>query len=436
MRIGWTTMNNQINDLLEFLADSPTPFHAVKNISRRLEETGFERLEEAKTWYVEQPGNYYVIRNDSSLIAMRLDRVSGDAGFRMVGAHTDSPCLKVKPHATQCRNGYVMLAVEVYGGALLNPWFDRDLGLAGRISIKTSTGAITSRLLRTDRPVAFIPSLAIHLDRSANEGRNIDRQKHLPAVLMRTDADQHDFEGLLKTWLIEDDPELDIDSILSFELSLYDCQQPALVGLGDEFIVSARLDNLLSCHAATEALIASTGPVNRMIVLNDHEEVGSASTSGAAGPFLESVLSRLCKDHEILGRSLEHSMLVSADNAHAVHPNYADRHEPDHRPLMNAGPVIKINHNQNYATNSESEALFRIVCESNDIDCQSFVMRSDLGCGSTIGPITATRVGVRTVDIGVAQLGMHSVRELAGVKDQVDLSHALRGFFDYSDWPF
>ncbi|MYB34880.1 MAG: M18 family aminopeptidase [Gammaproteobacteria bacterium] len=429
-------MNNQINDLLGFLADSPTPFHAVKNISRRLEGAGFKRLEEAKAWDIKQPGNYYVVRNDSSLIAMRLDQVSGDAGFRMVGAHTDSPCLKVKPRATQCRDGYVMLAVEVYGGALLNPWFDRDLGLAGRINIKTSTGAITSRLLRTDRPVAFIPSLAIHLDRSANEGRNIDRQKHLPAVLMRTDEDQHDFEDLLKTWLTKEEPELDIASILSFELSLHDCQQPALVGLHDEFIASARLDNLLSCHAATEALIASTGPVNRMIVLNDHEEVGSASTSGAAGPFLESVLSRLCRDHEILGRSLERSMLISADNAHAVHPNYADRHEPDHRPLMNAGPVIKINHNQNYATNSESEALFRVVCESNNINYQSFVMRSDLGCGSTIGPITATRVGVRTVDIGVAQLGMHSIRELAGVKDQVDLAHVLRGFFDYPDWPF
>ncbi len=429
-------MNNQINDLLGFLADSPTPFHAVKNISRRLEGAGFERLEEAKAWKIEQPGNYYVTRNDSSLIAMRLDQVSGDAGFRMVGAHTDSPCLKVKPHATQCRNGCVMLAVEVYGGALLNPWFDRDLGLAGRINIKTSAGAMTSRLLRTGRPVAFIPSLAIHLDRSANEGRSIDRQNHLPAVLMRTDEDQHDFGGLLKMWLIEEEPGLDIDSILSFELSLYDCQQPALVGLHDEFIASARLDNLLSCHAATEALISSTSHANRMVVLNDHEEVGSASTSGAAGPFLESVLSRLCNDHETLGRSLEHSMLISADNAHAVHPNYADRHEPDHRPLMNAGPVIKINHNQNYATNSEGEALFRVVCEANGIDYQSFVMRSDLGCGSTIGPITATRIGVRTVDIGVAQLGMHSIRELAGVRDQVDLAHVLRGFFNYPDWPF
>lgn len=429
-------MDNQTKDLLGFLADSPTPFHAVKEISRRLELAGFKRLEEAQAWNIEKPGDYYVTRNGSSLIAMRLDQVRGDAGFRMVGAHTDSPCLKVKPHATQCHDGYVMLAVEVYGGALLSPWFDRDLGLAGRVNFKTSSGAITSGLLRTEGPVGFIPSLAIHLDRTANEGRSIDRQKHLPAVLMRTDEDHHDFEDLLKTWLIQENPGLDFDSILSFELSLFDCQSPALVGVHDEFIASARLDNLLSCHAATEALIASAGPVNRMIILNDHEEVGSASAGGAAGPFLESVLSRLCRDHEILSRSLEHSMLISADNAHAVHPNYADRHEPNHRPLMNAGPVIKINHNQNYATNSESEALFRMVCEANDINVQSFVTRSDLACGTTIGPITATRVGIRTVDIGVPQLGMHSIRELAGIGDQVDLVNVLRGFFDYPDWPF
>ncbi len=429
-------MHDQIKDLLDFLDKSPTPFHAVENITRRLESAGFERLEEGKAWNTGQPGNYFVTRNDSSLIAMRLNQVSGDEGFRMVGAHTDSPCLKVKPQATQCRDGYVMLAVEVYGGALLNPWFDRDLGLAGRINIKTSSGTILSRLVRTNNPVAFIPSLAIHLDRKANEERSINRQKHLPAVLMRTDADHHDFGDLLKQWLIQEDPELDIDGILSFELSLYDCQPPAVLGLNNEFIASARLDNLLSCHAATEALITSTNGVNRMIVLNDHEEVGSASTSGAAGPFLESVLSRVCKDHEILSRSLQHSMLVSADNAHAVHPNYADRHEPDHRPLINGGPVIKINHNQSYATNSESEALVRLLCEANGVNVQSFVSRSDLGCGTTIGPITATRVGVRTVDIGVPQLGMHSIRELAGVQDQIDLVDVLRGFLDYSNWPF
>ncbi|MCY4274753.1 MAG: M18 family aminopeptidase [Gammaproteobacteria bacterium] len=429
-------MNEQIKNLLGFLAKSPTPFHAVENIAIRLESAGFERLEEAKAWNTVQSGNYYVTRNDSSLIAMRLEQVGGDTGFRIVGAHTDSPCLKVKPQATQCRDGYVMLAVEVYGGALLNPWFDRDLGLAGRINIKTLSGSIQSRLLRINHPVAFIPSLAIHLDRNANEDRSINRQKHLPAVLMRTNEDQHDFADILKNWLVRDDPELEIDHILSFELSLFDCQPPALIGLHGEFIASARLDNLLSCHAATEALIASKNDANKLIVLNDHEEVGSASMSGAAGPFLESVLSRLCKDNEILTRSLQHSMLVSADNAHAVHPNYADRHEPDHRPLINTGPVIKINHNQNYATNSESEALLRVVCEANDINVQSFVTRSDLGCGSTIGPITATRIGVRTVDIGVPQLGMHSIRELAGVQDQIDLVHVLRGFFDHANWPF
>lgn len=425
-----------MQNLLDFIADSPTPFHAVANISRRLESAGFRRLEEGEAWQIAEPGDYFVTRNDSSLIAMRLDRISGETGFRMIGAHTDSPCLKIKPNAANCSNGYVTLAVEVYGGALLNPWFDRDLGVAGRVTVKTASGAMTSLLLRIDEPVAFIPSLAIHLDRKANEQKSVDRQKHLPAVMLRSDDGEYDFHALLKSWLCRAYPELDIDRILSFELSLYDCQPPAAVGLGGEFIASARLDNLLSCHGAVEALLSAGGQANRLIVLNDHEEVGSASSSGAAGPFLASVLARLCRDEETLSRSLEHSMLVSADNAHGVHPNFAERHEPGHRPLINEGPVIKINHNQNYATNSESEALFRAVCELNDIKHQSFVVRSDLGCGSTIGPITATRVGVRTVDVGVPQLGMHSIRELAGLKDQQYLADALRGFFEYPDWPF
>ena len=429
-------MNDYTDKLLSFLAASPTPFHAVLNISRRLEAAGFRRLDEGQAWDVKEPGDYYVTRNDSSLIAMRLDRVAGDTGFRIVGAHTDSPCLKIKPQATQCRDGYVMLAVEVYGGALLHPWFDRDLGLAGRVTFKSGSGSIESRLLRSESPAAFIPSLAIHLDRTANEGRSVDRQKHLPAVLLRCDDEHFDFEEFLKNWIKQDDPGLEIASILSFELSLFDCQHPARVGIDGEFIASSRLDNLLSCHGAVEALIVSKRNANRLVVLNDHEEVGSASLSGAAGSFLASVLARLCRDQESLSCSLEHSMLISADNAHGVHPNYADRHEPDHRPLINEGPVIKVNHNQNYATNSESEALFRVVCEENGIKHQSFVMRSDLGCGSTIGPITATRIGVRTVDVGVPQLGMHSIREFAGVKDQQYLHDALRGFFEYSDWPF
>lgn len=428
-------MNEQTN-LLNFIAASPTPFHAVANISKRLDLANFRQLDEGQAWTIEEPGDYYVIRNDSSLIAMRLDRVADGAGFRMVGGHTDSPCLKVKPYAVDCRNGYAMLAVEVYGGVLLNPWFDRDLGLAGRVNFKTDSGSILSRLVRSEGAVAYIPSLAIHLDRTANDGRAVDRQQHLPAILMRSDDARYDFEELLQSWLRRDDPSLDIDHILSFELSLFDCQPPAQIGIGGEFIAAARLDNLLSCHGAIEALLSSKRNDNRLVVLNDHEEVGSGSTSGAAGSFLASVLARLCKDQENLSRSLEHSMMVSADNAHGVHPNFADRHEPDHRPLLNEGPVIKINHNQHYATNSESEALFRAICEEHGIKHQSFVMRSDLGCGSTIGPITATRIGVRTVDIGVPQLGMHSIREFAGAKDQQYLVDALCGFFDYSNWPF
>ena len=224
--------------------------------------------------------------------------------------------------------------------------------------------------------------------------------------------------------------------VLGFELSLYDRQPAAVVGLEEEFIASARLDNLLSCFAATEALIGSSARTNALIVLSDHEEVGSSSASGADGTFLRDVLGRVCGDTGTLARAVSHSMLVSVDNAHGVHPNYPDKHEPAHRPMINAGPVIKINHNQRYATNSETEALFRHVCEQGGVPVQSIVVRSDMGCGTTIGPITATRLGVRTVDVGIPQLGMHSIRELAGVEDQDFLVRALAGFFGCSPWPF
>ena len=373
-------------------------------------------------------------RNDSSLIAFNWSG-SADHGFRMVGAHTDSPCLKVKPEAISESEGYARLALEVYGGALLAPWFDRDLGLAGRVTYRDREGRIGNALVDFDRPVAFIPSLAIHLDRGVNESRSINRQNDLPALLCTMRDGEPGFPALLEKQL-ESQGTGGVSRILGFELSLYDRQPAAVVGLGEEFIASARLDNLLSCFAAAEALIASSTRTNALIVLSDHEEVGSGSASGAEGPFLRDVLGRICGDGQALSRAVSRSMLVSADNAHGVHPNFPDKHEPAHRPRINAGPVIKINHNQRYATNSETEALFRHVCEESEVPVQTIVVRSDMGCGSTIGPVTAARLGVRTVDIGIPQLGMHSIRELAGVKDQDFLVRALEGFFGCSPWPF
>jgi len=429
-------MAQSIQPLLQFLDASPTPFHAVANIAARLRAAGYAAVAERERWRPAAAGKYYFTRNDSSLVAVNLHRPPAECGFRLVGAHTDSPCLKVKPNAVTHNNGYAKLAVEVYGGALLNPWFDRGLGLAGRVTVRTAAGRIENRLINFARPLAFIPSLAIHLDRDANHNRSINKQKELPAVLCRVSKRAPDFQQLLRAQLARQYRRLPVDAVLAFELCLYDCQAAEMVGLKNEFIASARLDNLLSCHAGLQALLAAGKKANNILVLNDHEEVGSVSASGADGPFLHAVLRRLCADEPSLDRALSRSMMVSADNAHGVHPNYAHKHEPHHQPLLNAGPVIKVNSNQHYATNSETAAVFRQVCERAGLPFQTVVVRSDLACGSTIGPITAARLGIRTVDIGVPQLGMHSVRELAGVKDQHILTAALKGFYEIADWPF
>ena len=429
-------MSSSTDKLLRFLSQSPTPYHAVSNVVSRLQTAGFQPLYEGDGWGKLKSGRYYVTRNDSSLIAFAIGSSVEKKGFRLVGAHTDSPCLKVKPKETNESVGYLRLALDVYGGVLLAPWFDRDLGMAGRVSYADKKGAMHNCLINFDHAIAFIPSLAIHLDRGVNDNRSINKQNDLPAVLCRVSDDMPEFDDLLKEQIRKQHKIKNVERILGHELSLYDLQPAATVGLRGEFIASARLDNLLSCHAAIEALLDADDTGNSVVVLNDHEEVGSGSTSGAEGPFLLSTLARICGDEDRLQRALSHSMLISADNAHGVHPNFVDRHEPNHHPMINDGPVIKINHNQRYATNSETEALFRHVCESNDLPVQTVVVRTDMGCGSTIGPITATRLGVRTVDIGVPQLGMHSIRELAGKEDQQTLTRALQCFFEFSPWPF
>ena len=428
-------MPQSITPLLEFIDASPSPFHAVANVAARLRAGGYAAVDERDSWDAALPDKHFFTRNDSSLVAVVRGGAPGEHGFRLVGAHTDSPCLKVKPNALAHNHGYAQLAVEVYGGALLNPWFDRGLGLAGRLTLQTE-GRIENRLVNIARPIAFIPSLAIHLDRDANDNRSINRQTELPPLLCRVSANTPDFERLLRAQLARQYPSLAVDAVLAFELCLYDCQAAEAVGLEGEFIAGARLDNLLSCYAGMEALLAARGGHNCVLALNDHEEVGSASSSGAEGPFLHSVLRRQCGDEAALATALSRSMLVSADNAHGVHPNYANKHEPNHRPLLNAGPVIKVNSNQRYATNSETAAVFRQVCERAGLPVQTVVVRSDMACGTTIGPITAARLGLRTVDIGAPQLGMHSIRELAGAQDQHTLLAALKGFYEFDGWPF
>jgi len=423
-----TSIENMfIRGLLNFLKASPTPFHAVQNMAQQLNAQGFQILKESESWNLVSGGKYVVVRNDSSLVAFIKGKQSSvERGIRLVGAHTDSPCLKVKPNPELNNKGYFQLGVEVYGGVLLNPWFDRDLSLAGRISYVDKNGSLASALVDFEKPLAVIPSLAIHLDRDANSSRTINAQNHLPPVLMRAEGKQ-DFRAWLKQTISAAMPE--VAKILDYELSFYDTQPPAVVGFHGEFIASARLDNLLSCYIGLQALLAAGSAENSVLVCNDHEEVGSQSASGAEGPLLKTVLERWMPEIEERARALDASYMISTDNAHGVHPNYPDKHDANHGPLLNAGPVIKVNANQRYASNSETQALFRHLCEKENIPVQSFVVRSDMACGSTIGPITAAALGVKTVDVGIPQLAMHSVRELCGIQDPEYLYRVLRRHF-------
>lgn len=421
-----------LDRLCAFLQASPTPWHATRDMALRLEEAGYQRLQETASWQLEASRRYYVTRNDSSIIAFQLPEGGALKDLRMVGAHTDSPGLRLKPNATQRSAGWLQLGIEVYGGALLAPWFDRDLGIAGRVHLRQPDGRLTSVLLDVAEPVAILPSLAIHLDREANNGRAINPQTQMAPVLMQDD--QQDLNSLLQAW-IQAQHAIENPDIVDFELSFYDLQAPSLIGVEQSLLASARLDNLLSCFIGLEALLANDGQQGALLVANDHEEVGSASACGAQGPFLGDVLNRLNAQlgggsEESLIQLVQSSCMVSCDNAHALHPNFRDKHDEQHGPLINAGPVIKVNANQRYATNSATSALFRDLCREADVPVQVFVTRADMGCGSTIGPITATQVGVPTVDVGVPQWAMHSIRETAGSQDVEYLVRALTAFYN------
>ncbi|MBW2939558.1 M18 family aminopeptidase [Zhongshania aquimaris] len=421
-------MNLFNKNLRTFLDASPTPFHAVEEMRVRLLNAGYIALNERDDWKLEAGKGYYLIRNGSSIVAFHCGKNPiQERGWRMVGAHTDSPNLKVKPSPELHRQGYFQLGVEVYGGALLNPWFDRDLGLAGRVSYESTQGQLCSALININRPVGVVPSLAIHLDREANNAHSVNPQKDLPVVILQSENSQ-DFRDMLAVELARQE-HIDIAKVLDFELSFYDCQPSAMVGWNEDFIASARLDNLLSCYIGLEALLAAGGGEHRVLVCNDHEEVGSQSAVGAQGPMLESVLRRIAGDEVSWQRAIANSMMISADNAHGIHPNFSHKHDGNHGPLLNAGPVIKNNVNQRYATNSETSSLFRRLCVKTDVPVQSFVVRSDMACGSTIGPLTASAIGVKTLDIGVPTFAMHSIRELAGSQDAFNLTKVLAAYF-------
>ncbi len=424
-----------LKSLFSFIDQSPTAFHVAANAATRLQEAGFVRLHETAAWQELGPGKYFVIRNDAGLIAFTLaENLSQGRPLRMAGAHTDSPSLRVKPQPMQLHQASLQLGVEVYGGALLAPWFDRNLSLAGRVGWCTEGGVLKSALLDCKRPIATIPSLAIHLDREANNGRALNKQTDLvPLLALWDEAQPPDFADWLKAELQAQSPDMVMGTVLDFDLFFYDTQPLARIGLNGELITGSRLDNQLSCHALVQGLIEANPVDNTMIVLNDHEEVGSVSTSGAQGPFLKAVLERLYPNPDLRRQVLAGSFFISADNAHGVHPNFAGKHEPDHMPRLNQGPVIKTNANQRYATNGLTASLFRQLCHKAEVPCQQFVMRNDMACGSTIGPLTAAEIGVPTVDVGVPQLAMHSIRETVGHLDGWYLLRVLTRFFAAAD---
>ena len=404
---------NDFNDaLLGFLDASPTPFHAVKNMSGMLENAGFIRLDERESFDLLVGESYYITRAEGSIIAFNYYE-----GFEyiLVGAHTDSPNLKIKPNAEIKKDGITQLGVEPYGGVLLNTWFDRDLSIAGRVSYKSVDTRLKSALIDMQKAVAIIPSLAIHLDRDVNACKTVNEQNHLPPIISTC----KDFSLKSELSQLIDDCQ----EVLSYDLSLYDTQKASYIGFNDEFIASARLDNLLSCYISLVTICSTQKPM--MIFCSDHEEVGSVSVSGAGGSFLESVIERMFITAEDKAKFARSSLLISADNAHAQHPNYADKHEPNHAPKLNQGIVVKVNSNQRYASNSQTIARFLDAAMSVGEPTQMYVTRSDMGCGSTIGPIVSAQLGIDTIDIGVPTYAMHSIRESAGSDDAYSLYKIL-----------
>lgn len=419
-------MSAPLDDLVAYLDASPSPWHAAASAVQRLEEAGFVALPLDEAW-TGAPAKGYVQRGAAVVAWHRGPDADPTSPLRLVGAHTDSPCLRIKPNADAGAFGWKQLSIEVYGGVLLNSWLDRDLGVAGALT--TRDGG--RHLVAVHDAVARVPQLAIHLDRDVNErGVQLDKQQHLSPVwgLGQPAA------GEFRDWIAGKAGVAGTD-VVSWDLSLFDRTPAAVLGPEGDLLASGRLDNQASCWAATAALVAADAPhaATAVIALFDHEEVGSESTTGASGALLEHVLERLAlangADRAQYLAQLAASACISADNAHSVHPNYPERHEAGHRPLVNQGPAIKLNHNQRYATSPDTAALAQRVFETAGVPWQVFVSRNNMPCGSTIGPLTSTRLGIATVDVGVPQLSMHSARELCGTRDPVWLAQALQGWF-------
>jgi len=428
----------QVQNLLDFIDASPSPWHVVKTIEALLaiQTPAWQRLDETAKWTLQPGGRYYVVRGDSSIILFIAgQKPLAETGFKIIGAHTDSPGLRIKPNAASSSDGLMRLGVEIYGGPILATFTDRDLSLAGRIAYKNDQNQIASMLVKFDQPLLRLPNLAIHMNRMVNEeGLKLQKQTELPLILSASVAEQ-----LPQTYfsaLLQRQSGIAAERILSWDLAVYDTQQGAFWGAESEFYADSQLDNLASCHAALHALLDNANlqsDSTRVCALFDHEEIGSESNKGADGSFLPDVLGRIAlataAGGEDYARALAKSFMISADMAHAYQPNFPNAYDAGHKVTVNKGPVIKINANHNYSSESVSSAMFVGWCEQAGVPYQKYSHRCDLPCGSTIGPITSAKLGIRSIDVGNPMWAMHSIRESAGVLDHDYMIRVMKRFF-------
>jgi aspartyl aminopeptidase len=418
-----------MKELQQFIFESPGPFHAVSSIVNHLKLKGFKYLDEKSPWILEPGKSYYVIRNMSSVVAFRtgLGKFS-ECGFLIAGAHTDSPSLKLKTDGGSWKNGAARVSTETYGAPIVSTWLDRELSIAGVVNIRRK-GKWQRVLLNYKKPVAIVPNLAIHMNREINKGFEYNKQNHLQAFV---GIDKTDKDPLCS--LVSDFLEIEQDNLGEMDLFLYDPGKASF--LGEEYFVSSRIDNLAMCHSVMTALINSEpSSFTQIGVFYDNEEVGSLTYQGANGSFLNELLERIVfsagePSKEDFFRAKASSFLISADGAHGVHPNFADKHDPDYSPQLNMGPVIKINASYKYASTSETSLIFQNLCKKLSVPFQKFIGRSDIPGGSTIGAISSANLGIRTVDVGNPMWGMHSIRETYGMKDHVLMNKVLTYYFN------
>ncbi|MDH6137356.1 aspartyl aminopeptidase [Kitasatospora sp. MAA4] len=418
------------DDLITYLAAAPSPYHAVAGAAERLEKAGFRQVAETDAWEG-TAGGRYVIRGGALIAWYVPEGARPETPFRVVGTHTDSPNLRVKPVPDTGSAGWRQVAVEIYGGVPLNTWLDRDLGLSGRLVLRDGS----TRLVQLDEALLRVPQLAIHLDRQVNDGLKLDKQRHLTPIWGIGQVD----EGSLISYVAER-AGVDASDVAGWDLMTHDVQAPSYLGKDRDLLAAPRLDNLLSVHAATAALAAAVTaggaklPYIPVLAAFDHEETGSESDTGAQGPLLGNVLDRSVFARggtaEDRARALAGTICLSSDMGHAVHPNYSERHEPGHQPMPNGGPMLKVNVNNRYATDGVGRAVFAAACERAGVPWQTFVSNNAMPCGTTIGPITAARLGITTVDCGIAALSMHSSRELCGADDPYLLASAIKAFLE------